>query len=117
MSEEIRGFAAGEKSTVTTTLGHEASGMEHTEGRSLLGNGYRLDLVSVPGATLLRREDGTEVMRFSDVWDRPGRQSSGQHRKTGARISWSRGFCECKVGADREERSSVTSGMRRPRGR
>jgi hypothetical protein len=25
-------------------------------------------LVSVPGATLLRREDGTEVTRFS-VWD------------------------------------------------
>jgi hypothetical protein len=56
---------AGEKITVTTTLGHEASGMDHTEGRSLLGNGYRLDLVSVPGATLLRREDGTEVSRFS----------------------------------------------------
>ena len=31
------------------------------------------------------------------------RQSSRQHRKTGARISWSNGFCECKVGADREE--------------
>jgi hypothetical protein len=68
MSEEVRGFAAGEKTTVTTTLGQEASGMEHTEGRSLLGNGYRLDLVSVPGATVLRREDGTEVARFS-VWD------------------------------------------------
>ncbi len=34
----------------------------------MLGNGYRLDLVSVPGATLLRREDGTEVARFS-IWD------------------------------------------------
>jgi hypothetical protein len=68
MSEEIREFVAGEKITVTTTLGHEASGMDHTEGRSLLGNGYRLDLVSVPGATLLRGEDGTEVDRFS-VWD------------------------------------------------
>ena len=55
MSEEIRWFVAGEKITVTSTLGHEASGMDHTEGRSLLGNGYRLDLVSVPGATLLRR--------------------------------------------------------------
>jgi hypothetical protein len=30
-----------------------------------------LDLVSVPGATLLRREDGTEVARFS-VWDATG---------------------------------------------
>ena len=68
MSEEVRGFAAGDKTTVTTTLGREASGMEHTEGRSLLGNGYRLDLMSVPGVTVLRREDGTEVSRFS-VWD------------------------------------------------
>jgi hypothetical protein len=68
MSEEIRGLVAGEKITGTTTLGHEASGMEHTEGRSLLGNGYRLDLESVPGTTLLRREDGTEVARFS-IWD------------------------------------------------
>ena len=32
----------------------------------LLGNGYRLDLVSVPGAIVLRREeDGSEVARFS----------------------------------------------------
>ena len=68
MSEKIHRFVAGEKTTVRSTLGHEASGMDHTEGRSLLGNGYRLDLVSVPGATLLRREDGTEVARFS-VWD------------------------------------------------
>jgi hypothetical protein len=68
MSEEIRGVVAGEKITVTSTLAHEASGMDHTEGRSLLGNGYRLDLVSVPGATLLRGKDGTEVARFS-VWD------------------------------------------------
>jgi len=68
MNEEIREFVAGENTTVRSTLGHEASGMDHTEGRSLLGNGYRLDLVSVPGATLLRREDGTEVARFS-VWD------------------------------------------------
>ena len=68
MNEEIREFVAGENTTVRSTLGHEASGMDHTEGRSLLGNGYRLDLVSVPGATLLRREDGTEVARFS-VWE------------------------------------------------
>jgi hypothetical protein len=71
MSEEIHRFAAGSKFTVTTTLGHDASGMNHTEGRSLLGNGYRLDLVSVPGATLLRREDGTEVARFS-IWEATG---------------------------------------------
>jgi hypothetical protein len=64
VSEDIRRFVAGEKVTSTTTLGHEASGMEHTEGRSLLGNGYRLDLVSVSGVIVLRREDGTEVSRF-----------------------------------------------------
>ena len=40
----------------------------HSEHR-LLGNGYRLDLVSVPGAIVLRREeDGSEVARFN-VWD------------------------------------------------
>jgi hypothetical protein len=37
----------------------------HSEQR-LLGNGYRLDLVSIPGAIVLRREeDGSEVTRFS----------------------------------------------------
>jgi hypothetical protein len=30
MSEEIRGLVAGEKTTLTSTLGHEASGMDHT---------------------------------------------------------------------------------------
>jgi hypothetical protein len=35
----------------------------------LLGNGYRLGLVSIRGAIVLRREeDGSEVVRFS-VWD------------------------------------------------
>ena len=33
--------------------------------QSLLGKGYRLDLVSVPGVVVLRREDGTEVARFN----------------------------------------------------
>ena len=68
MSEQIRGFVAENKVTVTTTLGHEISGVNHTERRSLLGNGYRLDLVSVPNSIVLRREDGTEVARFS-IWD------------------------------------------------
>jgi hypothetical protein len=84
MSEDIREFVGGEKITVTTTLGHEASGMDDTEGRSLLGNGYRLDLVSVPGATLLRREDGTEVARFS-VWDATSQaieQAAQEDRRT-----------------------------------
>ena len=40
--------------------------MADDHGRqSLLGNGYRLDLVSVPGVVVLRREDGTEVARFN----------------------------------------------------
>ena len=44
----------------------------HSEHR-LLGNGYRLDLVSIPGAIVLRREeDGSEVARFS-VWDATSR--------------------------------------------
>jgi len=42
--------------------------MDDNERQSFLGKGYRLDLVSVPGVTVLRREDGTEVTRFS-VWD------------------------------------------------
>ncbi len=33
-----------------------------------LGNGYRLDLVSVPKAIVLRRDDGSEVAKFT-VWD------------------------------------------------
>jgi hypothetical protein len=84
MSEEIREYVGGDEVSGTTTLGHEASGMDHTEGRSLLGNGYRLDLVSVPGATLLRREDGTEVARFS-IWDATSKaieQAAQEDRRT-----------------------------------
>lgn len=42
--------------------------MEHSEKRPLLGNGYYLDLVNNHGAIVLRRDDGTEVAKFS-VWD------------------------------------------------
>jgi hypothetical protein len=42
--------------------------MDRNEGQPLLGNGYYLDLVNYHGAIVLRREDGTEVARFS-VWD------------------------------------------------
>ena len=42
--------------------------MDDEGGQSFLGNGYRLDLVSLPSVIVLRREDGTEVARFS-VWD------------------------------------------------
>ena len=75
---------AGDKVSGTTTVGHEASGMDHTEGRSLLGNGYRLDLVSVPGATLLRREDGTEVIRFSirDATSKAIEQAAQEDQRT-----------------------------------
>jgi hypothetical protein len=38
--------------------------MYYGKGRSLLGNGYRLDLVRVPGRVVLCRQDGTEVARF-----------------------------------------------------
>jgi hypothetical protein len=88
MSEEIHRLVVGEKITVRSTPGHEASGMEPTEGRSLLGNGYRLDLVSVPGATLLRREDGTEVARFS-VWDATGEaieQAAQEDRRANQKV-------------------------------
>jgi hypothetical protein len=94
MSEEIRELVGGEKITVTSTLGHEASGMDYTEGRSLLGNGYRLDLVSVPGATLLRREDGTEVARFS-IWDATSKaieQAAQEDRRRSTHESESEGI-------------------------
>jgi hypothetical protein len=42
--------------------------MDGNEGQSLLGNGYYLDLVNNFGLIVLRRDDGTEVARFS-VWD------------------------------------------------
>lgn len=42
--------------------------MDHSEKRPLLGNGYYLDLVNNHGAIVLRRDDGTEVAKFS-VWD------------------------------------------------
>ncbi len=42
--------------------------MDNNDEQSFLGNGYRLDLVRVPGAIVLCREDGTEVTRFR-VWD------------------------------------------------
>jgi hypothetical protein len=61
--------------------------MDNIERRSLLGNGYRLDLVSVSGAIVLRREDGddgTEVTRFR-VRDATGQaieQAAQEDRRT-----------------------------------
>jgi hypothetical protein len=84
MSEENRGFVAAEEITGTTTLGHEALGMENTEVRSLLGKGYRLDLVSVPSVIVLRREDGTEVSRFRvrDATRQAIEQAAQEDRRT-----------------------------------
>jgi hypothetical protein len=42
--------------------------MDQNEERSLLGNGYYVDLVNRFGLIVLCREDGTEVATFS-VWD------------------------------------------------
>ncbi len=42
--------------------------MDESEGQSLLGNDYYLDLVNERGLIVLRRDDGTEVAKFS-VWD------------------------------------------------
>jgi hypothetical protein len=39
--------------------------MDDNERQSLLGNGYYLDLVNGLGLIVLRRDDGTEVARFS----------------------------------------------------
>ena len=46
--------------------------MDDSERQSLLGNGYYLDLVNERGLIVLRRDDGTEVAKFS-VWDATGR--------------------------------------------
>jgi hypothetical protein len=42
--------------------------MDSNRHQSLLGNGYYLDLVNNHGWIVLRRDDGTEVAKFS-VWD------------------------------------------------
>lgn len=66
--------------------------MDENRGeRRLLGNGYRLDLVSVPGMVVLRREDGSEVARFrvrdatSKVIEQAAKEDSRSARTTEAR--------------------------------
>jgi hypothetical protein len=61
--------------------------MDHDEERQLLGNGYYLDLVNRFGSIVLRRDDGTEVAKFS-VWDatseaieRAAREDLGRERE------------------------------------
>ena len=58
--------------------------MDHTETQSFLGNGYRLDLAGVPGMILLRREDGTEVTRFSvrDATSKAIEQAAQEDQRT-----------------------------------
>ena len=62
--------------------------MDHDEERPLLGNGYYLDLVNRFGSIVLRRDDGTEVAKFS-VWDatseaveRAAREDLSRERET-----------------------------------
>ena len=70
--------------------------MDHTETQSFLGNGYRLDLVGAPGVIVLRREDGTEVTRFS-VRDATSKAIEQAAQKTSARMRWSKGCLPCEV--------------------
>ena len=62
--------------------------MDDNEEQTLLGKGYRLDLVSVPGVTVLRREDGTEVARFS-IWDATSKaieQAAQENQRTNQKV-------------------------------
>ncbi len=61
---------------------------ENYGGQSLLGNGYRLDLVSVPGIVVLRREDGTEVARFNvcDATSKVIEQAAQEDQRTNERV-------------------------------
>jgi len=62
--------------------------MDDNERQSFLGHGYRLDLVSVPGVTVLRREDGTEVARFS-IWDATSKaieQAAQEDQRTNQKV-------------------------------
>ena len=54
------------------------------EEHPLLGNGYHLDLVSVRSVVVLRREDGSEVARFSirDATSRVIEQAAREDRRT-----------------------------------
>ena len=62
--------------------------MDHVGGQSLLGNGYRLDLVNVPGVVVLRREDGTEVARFSvcDATSKVIEQAAEEDQRTNQKV-------------------------------
>ncbi len=62
--------------------------MDNNGGRSLLGNGYYLDLVNHSGSIVLGRDDGTEVANFS-VWDATGHaieQAAQEDRRTNQKL-------------------------------
>ena len=59
--------------------------MEHEVERPLRGNGYYLDLVNHFGLIVLRREDGTEVARFS-MWEATARAIEQAAREDRRRI-------------------------------
>ena len=56
--------------------------------QSLLGDGYRLDFVSVPSVVVLRREDGTEVARFKvcDASSMVIEQAAQEDQRTNQRV-------------------------------
>jgi hypothetical protein len=62
--------------------------MEHSEGQSFLGHGYRLDLVSDPSVIVLRREDGTEVGRFRvrDATNQAIEQAAYEDQRTNQKV-------------------------------
>lgn len=56
--------------------------------RSLLGNGYRLDLVGVPGVVVLRTEEGSEVATFCvcDATSKVVEQAAQEHQRTNQKV-------------------------------
>ena len=58
--------------------------MDNIERQSFLGNGYRLDLVSVPGVVVLRTEEGSEVATFCvcDATSKVVEQAAQEHQRT-----------------------------------
>jgi phosphoribosylamine-glycine ligase len=56
--------------------------------QSLLGNGHRLDLVSVPGVVVLRTEEGSEVATFCvcDASSKGVEQAAQEHQRTNQKV-------------------------------
>jgi hypothetical protein len=62
--------------------------MDNIERQSFLGNGYRLDLVSVHSVIVLRRDDGTEVTRFRvrDATSQAIEQAAQEDQRTNQKV-------------------------------